>query len=342
MKAIEDFPRVGLAHRPTPLEPMPRLTAWLGGPRLLIKRDDCTGLATGGNKARQLEFHFGEALARDATAVLITGAVQSNYVRTAAAAAAKLGLECHVQLEERVAGMNHEYETTGNALLDVLFGARVHRYPYGHDEAGADRALEQIADDVRAAGGRPYVVHLGPEHPPLGVVAYVEAASEMLQQAESMGARIDAVVLPSGSAVTHIGMLMGLRAAGSAARVHGICIRREAAAQQQRFDTIVPLAEQLLECPGLIEPADLLAVDGYLGDGYGIPGSDTLDAMARVAQLEGIIVDPVYTGKAAAGLIGLGRANTWGPDATVVFLHTGGLPALFGYRDDLNAYLAAD
>lgn len=339
LKDLAEFARTPLAHRPTPLEPMPRLSRQLGGPRLLIKRDDCTGLGMGGNKVRQLEFHFGAALAGGATCVLITGAVQSNYVRTAAAAAAKLGLECHVQLEDRVAGMSPEYAASGNVLLDRLFGARIHRYPQGEDEAGADRALEHIAARLRESGVRPYVIHLGPEHPPLGALAYVEAASEMLEQAAAMHLRVDAVVLASGSGVTHAGMLVGLRRAGSNASVYGICIRRAASVQRERLMTSVRLTEKLLDCAGTVSPADVLAIDEYLGPAYGIPGSDTLEAIAQMAQEEGILLDPVYTGKAAAGLIGLVEQKTFASSSTVVFLHTGGTPALFGYRDVLEAYL---
>ena len=166
MLPLSEFPRVPIAHRPTPLESMPNLTHLLEGPELFVKRDDCTGLATGGNKARQMEFYFGEAIEQEATAILVTGAVQSNFVRSVAAAAAKFGLRCEVQLEDRVPGMGASYGTSGNVLLDRLFGARLHYYPVGEDEGGADRALDELAARLRNEGERPYVIHLSEDYPP--------------------------------------------------------------------------------------------------------------------------------------------------------------------------------
>ena len=167
MRNLSEFSRTALAHRPTPLEPMPNVSADLGGPEVWVKRDDCTGLGMGGNKARQLEFYFGDALAQGADTVLITGAVQSNYVRATAAAAAKLGMGCEIQLEERVHGMDETYRRSGNVLLDRLFGARLHSYPEGEDEGGADAELEVIAERLRGQGRSPYVIHLAEGHRPL-------------------------------------------------------------------------------------------------------------------------------------------------------------------------------
>ena len=165
---LSDYPRAPLAHTPTPLEPMPNLTRLLNGPKLFVKRDDCTGLALGGNKARQLEFYFGEAQAQKADTVIITGAIQSNFVRQTAAAAAKLGMACEIQLEHRVPTDSPEYERSGNVLLVRLLGARIHYLPEREDEKSADKALDDIAERVRNEGGKPYVIHLSPGYPPLG------------------------------------------------------------------------------------------------------------------------------------------------------------------------------
>ncbi len=336
MKALSDFPRVPLAHRPTPLEAMPNLSRLLGGPTLLVKRDDCTGLAMGGNKARQLEFYFGEAVAQGATTVLITGAVQSNYVRSTAAAAAKLGLKCEIQLEDRVKGMGPEYQRSGNVLLDGLFGATIHTYPEGEDELGADRSLEDMAERIRRGGGRPYVIHLSAGHPPLGALGYVDAGGEILDQAAAQGIALDAIVVPSGSASTHAGTLVGLRARGqSAIKVYGICVRRDRQAQAERVLRVSAATGELLGCAGIVEPQDVMTCDDYLGPGYGRPGPDTVEALRLAARTEGLLLDPVYSGKAFAGMIGLSRQGVLGAEMTVAFLHTGGTPALFAYRDDL-------
>lgn len=329
---LEDFPRAVLAHAPTPLEPMPRLGAHLGLERLYVKRDDCTGLAMGGNKARQLEYYFGEALARGADTVIVTGAVQSNYLRMTAAAAARLGMACEVQQEERVQGMDAEYHASGNVLLERIHGARVHHYPEGEDEAGAERGVAEIADRVRARGAKPYIIPLAPGHPPLGALGYVGAAAELLGQMAARGIEADTVVLASGSALTQAGMLVGLRRLGSRARVLGVCVRRAADRQGPRaLARAIEVAEMIGE-PGLVGEADIRVDDRSLGDGYGRFGVDSAEALLLAARLEGLLLDPVYTAKALAGLIALARAGEFDPAGTVIFLHTGGTPALFGYR----------
>ena len=184
---LDELARVPLGHAPTPLEAAPRLSDLNGGARLWVKRDDCTGLAFGGNKVRQLEFYLGAALADSADTLLITGAVQSNFVRLAAAAARQHGLDIHVQLEQRVAHSDETYLNSGNVLLDRLLGATVHTYPEGEDEAGADANLHAIADGLIAEGRRPYVIPLGPGHPPLGALGYVRCAREIAQQFAQTG-----------------------------------------------------------------------------------------------------------------------------------------------------------
>ena len=322
---------MALAHLPTPLESMPNLSRAVGVEGLFVKRDDCTGLAMGGNKVRQLEFYFGEAIAQSATVVLITGAVQSNYARCTAAAAAKLGLRSLLQLEDRVEGMTAEYHRSGNVLLARLFGAEIHSYPEGEDETGADRSLDELAEDLTAQGERPYVIHLSAGHRPLGALAYVEAAEELLGQASEMGVDFAALVLASGSAQTHAGLLVGLHALGRGEiRVHGVCVRRRADAQGERVLRCARAVEDLLGLDGLVGPEHVHVSDGQLGAGYGRPTPESEEAIRLAARHEGLVMDPVYTGKALAGLISFARAGAF-DGRPAVFLHTGGTPALFGY-----------
>lgn len=315
---------------------MPNLTKHLGGPRLLVKRDDCTGLAMGGNKARQLEFYMGEAMAQGADTVITTGAMQSNHARQTAAAAAKLGLRCEIQLEHRVPGMAPEYDLSGNVLLDGLLGARIHDYPVGEDEAGADRALEEIAERIRAEGGKPYVIHLGADHPSVGTLGYVVAAAEILDQAAAQDITIDAIVTPSGSAATHGGIVAGLRARGSDIKVYGVCVRRGREPQSHRVMGRAAEAIRFAGLPDVVTAEDIWLTDDYLGPGYGQTTPEMMEAVRLAARTEGLLLDPVYTGKAMAGLIGLVRQGAFQAGETVVFLHTGGTPALFAYQTVLS------
>ncbi len=334
--AIFDYPRVTLVHTPTPLEAMPNLTRLLGGPSLVVKRDDCTGLAMGGNKARQLEFYFGEAQAQGADTVIITGAVQSNFVRQTAAAAARLGMVCEIQLENRVSTKSPEYEVSGNVLLDRLLGAKIHYYPEGEDETGADQALEAIAERVRSENGKPYVIHLSPGHPPLGSLGYVVGAGEILDQVSEQGLKVDAIILASGSAATHAGVLVGLRHRKSDIKVIGVCVRRGKDAQFDRIFNQAQAAAKMVGLPTAITKDDIHVTDDYLGPGYGQPSPEMLEAMTLAAREEGLLLDPVYTGKAMAGLIGMVRSGAFMREQTVIFLHTGGTPALFGYISMLD------
>ena len=225
LAGIDKFPRVGLGHAPTPLDPAPNLGAALGI-ELWIKRDDCTGLAFGGNKVRQLEFYLGEAQARGANTVLTTGAVQSNFVRVAAASARQLGMDMHIQLEDRVEPADDLYYRSGNVLLDRLLGATLHPLPAeaeekDADEKDADEALDRLAQTLAATGRKPYVIHIGVEHPPIGGLGYVVAAGEILEQARAQGVRFDAVICASGSGLTprrHPRRHAGARRTGAGAR----------------------------------------------------------------------------------------------------------------------------
>ena len=328
---LANFPRARLMTAETPIERLERMSGLLGID-LWMKRDDLTGLGFGGNKTRQLEFYFGEALAKDADTVLITGAVQSNYVRSAAAAAARLGLKAILQLEERVPDMGKLYYSSGNVLLAQILGAEHMTYPLGEDEAGADNALHQRADALRAEGRTPYVIHLGIGHPPLGALGYVSCADELTRQVN----HFDAVVVPSGSGSTHGGFLTGLRLAGHNAPVYGICVRRDRDKQQNRMQSVLTKLLDLLNTGPIVTAADINVWDGALAPGYGRIGDRTREALNLMARTEGIFLDPVYTAKTFAGLLGLLEEGTLRKGQKVVLLHTGGLPALFGYQEEFQ------
>jgi 1-aminocyclopropane-1-carboxylate deaminase/D-cysteine desulfhydrase-like pyridoxal-dependent ACC family enzyme len=336
---LADLPRVVLAHAPTPIEAMPRLTEALGGPTLLAKRDDLTGFATGGNKARQLEYSMGAAVAAGADMLLVTGAVQSNYMRTAAAAAARLGMGCHLQLEDRVTGMDSGYHENGNVLLDRLFGATTSTFHLGEDEAAADGNLAQIAGTYRSQGKTTYQLKLSADTKPLGSLGYMRCAAEILDQIDGgdapIDAPIDAIVLASGSAATHVGMLLGLRLLGSDIPVHGICVRRDAVQQAQRVRDIIRLAEELVGCGRVVEDSDVFCHDDWFGPGYGQPIESTHEAIDLAGRLEAMIVDPVYTAKSLAGAIGLTRNGVFKDGQRVLWVHTGGLPSVFAYGEKM-------
>ena len=328
---LSPFPRVKIAHVPTAVEEMPNLSVALGGPELFVKRDDNTGVAFGGNKARQLEYYFGEALERGADTILITGAVQSNYARMTAAVAARMGMECHIQLEERVPDTDELYRTSGNVLLGRLLGAKIHSYPEGEDEKGADLALEKMANDLRRQGAKPYVIPLGPGHPPLGALGYINAAQEFLDQVEEKGLKIDEIFIPSGSGLTQSGLLFGLRALGSSIRVTGNCHRRAAMFQKERIIQVLRDISELLGIDDPTKEEDVVLYDGAMGPGYGRMNSGTREAILLAAQKEALFCDPVYSGKAMAGMIALIREGRFRKGSHVLFWHTGGQPAIFAY-----------
>ena len=335
---LDNIPRTRLSHLPTPLEPMPNLGSQIGPAGLFVKRDDCTGLCMGGNKARQLEFYIGEAVAQQADSILITGAVQSNFVRMAAAAARKVGMDCHIQQEERVANPSDIYRHSGNVLLSRILGATLYSYPEGEDEAGADRRLEEIANELQKQGGTPYVIHLGLGHPPLGALGYVDAAREIIEQMNETGTQFDEIAVGSGSGATHAGLLFGLRALGCPVTVKGICVRREKALQIPRIMNICQNIAKLLRMENPVRDADIDISDAVLAPGYGKMNEAVIEAINLTAHSEGLILDPVYTGKTMAGF--LSRARQAGKGKNLLFVHTGGQPANFGYEDDLEPLLS--
>lgn len=326
---LAQFPQAPLGHaQPTPLERADHLSADLGID-LWLKRDDVTGLGMGGNKVRQLSFYLGEALRQRADALLITGAVQSNYVRVASAAAAKLGLTAHVQLEERVPTDDTLYHTGGNVLLDDLFGAERRSYPTGEDETGADRAVQAWADELRAKGRNPYIIPLAPGHPPLGALGYCQAAAEYL--AQYAGNTVH--VVASGSGATHAGLLFGLRALGCPDPVLGLCVRRSAGAQIPRLFTLCREIGELLGMENPVHEDDIALFDDSLAPGYGRVSAMLWQAIQMMGRREGVVLDPVYTGKAFAGLLSLRRRQILPDGERVCFWHTGGAPGLFAYQN---------
>ncbi len=328
------FARFPLAAKPTPLHPLANLGAALDIRMPYVKRDDLTGLAFGGNKARQLEWYFGQAAEKNADTVLITGAVQSNYVRMAAAAANLAGMECHIQLEDRVKEMPDLYHTNGNAFLNRLLGAKVHLFPDGENENAADRKLEEIASQLKFDGKNPYIIYLGPGRPPLGALGYVEAAAEILTQAETMNIKLGSIIVPSGTSYTHAGLLVGLRSLNSRIPVYGICVRRDADSQAKRVLETCRALEKMLDMKHLVAITDVLTSDRHLAGGYGRIDSQTIEALTVTAKTEGLCLDPVYTGKSMAGLFSMAREGSLN-EATTVYWHTGGTPALFAYQDSL-------
>ena len=333
------FPRVELANIPTPLEKMQRLSEHIAGPTYFAKRDDLTGFAGGGNKARQLEYSFGDAMQCGADMILVTGAVQSNYVRSAAAAAAKFGLSCHVQLENRVGNMPSSYHRSGNVLLNKLFGAKVSTFHIGEDEAAADANIADLAKDYIKKGKKPYLLTLSPDTKPLGTLGYMRCAGEILDQLHSQKKSVSAIVVASGSAATHVGLLLGLRLLKSEIPVHGICVRRNQKQQTSRVRGIVRLAENLIGCGEVVQDSDIKCHDDWLRPGYGKTNEFVRESMTLAGNLEGMVVDPVYTAKSFAGVIGLYREGVFNNGQNILYLHTGGMPAIFAYEDEITEQL---
>lgn len=324
------YPRIRLGHFPTPFEFMPNLTKHLGGPNLYIKRDDCTGLATGGNKTRKLEFLVADAMAKGADTLITQGAVQSNHARQTVAAAARVGMKCKLLLEQRVPDAAQEYEHSGNVMLDTLMGGEiVARLPAGTD---MQKAMEDLASELRSAGHKPYVI-AGGGSTPVGALGYVACAQELLTQSFEQSVRMDHVVHATGSAGTQAGLVVGLRGSNSGVPVYGISVR---APKEKQEGNVWKLVQATADFTGLpasaIERADVVANADYVGKGYGIPTEGMIEAVRMVASLEAILLDPVYSGKGMAGLIDLVRKGHFKKGENVVFVHTGGSAGLFGYR----------
>lgn len=317
-----NLPRIPFTSSPTPVEPLPRLSKALGGPRIFIKRDDLTGLAGGGNKTRKLEYLVADAHVKGADTLITVGAVQSNHCRQTAAAAAKTGFRCILVLRGHPPA-----EPVGNLLLDRLLGAEI--------RWAGDRTREEVMDEVvaeeRAAGRRPYPIPLGGSNP-LGAFAYATAIDELLRQTTES---FDRIVFASSSGGTHAGMAAGAVLGGFRGQVLGISVDEELRSLQ---DLVSGIADGIFRLVGenrTLKSDDICANADYLGGGYAVMGPPEREAIELFARTEGIMVDPVYTGRAAAGMIDLIRRGEIGKDETVLFWHTGGIPALWAYMNEL-------
>jgi L-cysteate sulfo-lyase len=320
--------RYPLGHLPTPLEPLTALSKFLGGPRLLIKRDDQTGLALGGNKTRKLEFLLADALAQGADTVLTAGAAQSNHCRQTAAAAARAGLQC-----ELVLGGELPDRPNGNLLLDLILGGKIH---WTGPERRGER-LAEVADQLRAQGRRPYVIPYGGSNA-VGAAGYVLAMEEAMVQLAERGQRVDRIVFASSSGGTQAGLMVGAKATGFTGQVLGIRIDK-GDPQEAPYETqLVRLAQATADHVRLaaqFTAADCVVNADYVGAGYGVVGELEREAIRLMARLEGVLLDPVYTGRAFGGLLDLVRRQVFARSETVLFWHTGGAPALFAYTADL-------
>lgn len=327
------FPRRRYTEGRTPLHPMPRLSAALGGPEIWIKRDDLTGLASGGNKTRKLEFLVADAMQQGADLLITTGAPQSNHCRLTLAAAAREGLACRLLIEERVPGTYHA-DAVGNALLFDLMGVdAVEVVPAGTDLMAE---MQRMAEAAEAEGRKPYLVPGGGSNA-LGSLGYVACAEETLQQGFEAGVAFDHVVCASGSGGTHAGLLAGLHGTNANVPLTGVSVRAERAAQEEK---IWRLAQAACDLAGVATPVPEDAVvvrDDQVGPGYSLPTAAMTEAVRLLARTEAILLDPVYTGKAFAGLVAMVRDGTLREDQRVLFVHTGGSPALHAYPEQVRA-----
>ncbi|MBP7032186.1 MAG: D-cysteine desulfhydrase family protein [Anaerolineaceae bacterium] len=307
--------RIPLAHLPTPIQALPGLTKLLGGPRLFIKRDDLTGLGLGGNKTRKLEFLAADALAQEARMLISTGAPQSNHCRQVAAAAAQLGLGCLLVLAGEDPGTRQ-----GNLLLDALSGAKIVFVPKGQRDA----ALRDEFERAQAQGQAPYLIPYGGSNA-LGAQGYALAMRELNEQA----LKPDWIVFASSSGGTQAGLVLGARETGFTGKILGISVDESAPTLQARVAALVAQASALSGSNFSVAPEEILVNDSYCSAGYGMLQPMEIEALKSFARADGILLDPVYTGRAAAGLIDLIRKGLFGKDETVLFWHTGGTPALF-------------
>ncbi|MFQ5612536.1 MAG: D-cysteine desulfhydrase family protein, partial [Anaerolineae bacterium] len=328
---LATLPRLRLATLPTPLQRARRLSAALGGPDIWFKRDDLTGFALGGNKVRKLEFLAAEAVAQGAD-IIVTGAgAQSNHVRTTVAVARHLGLDCRVVLYG-----SRPAQAQGNLLLDELLGAEI-VFTNDPDRSRLDRRIAEEGERLRAEGRQPYVIGRGGASP-LGGAGYVACALELAAQLVDSGLQPDHLVCPVGSCGTLAGLIAGSGWLRAGYRLHGVTVSRARAEVLERLQALASETAALLDLglDPVLDPARLVVYEDYIGPGYGVPTPEGIEAIRLVAQTEGVFLDPVYSGKAMAGLIDLIRRGQFGPGETVVFLHSGGWPALFAHALELG------
>lgn len=329
-ETLDALPRVRLANLPTPLDHCPRLTARLGGPDIHIKRDDLTGLALGGNKTRNLEFLFGEAIAEGADCVITGAYPQSNQCRQTAAAAAKLGLDCYLVL----GAARHRADVQGNLLLDHLFGAHVEIAPDA-DDVGVQGLIDERVAALKAQGRRPYrFTNKYPELAVKSVAGYLSGMLELHEQLEQLPAQPTTIVVTSGSGATHTGIAAAVKALGLPYHVTGISIRPQKPPQRERIAALSQSAASYYGIPCALTPAEVDVREEYFGAGHGVTTAAGREAVHTVARTEGILLDLTYTGKSMSGLIDLARNGAYKRGERVVFMHTGGIPSLFAHTEE--------
>lgn len=326
------FDRRHYTAGPTPLEHLKHLSETLKGPNIYMKRDDLLGLAAGGSKTRKLEFLMADALAQHADVIITCGAVQSNHCRLTLSAAIKEGLKCHLVLEERVPGSYNPHANGNNLLFELMGTSGITVVPGGSDMMAE---MEKVAQVYRVEGHRAYIIPVGGSNA-IGDLEYVACAQEIQSQLFEESIAIDRIYVASGSGGTHAGLLAGFELTNAHIPVVGICINNNPA-QRQRESVyrLVQAVEDKLEVPHTIPESKVIVYDNYVGEGYALPTAAMIDAVRFTAQTEGILLDPVYTGKAMAGMIDLIKKNRYPNDQNVLFLHTGGTPALYAYKDVL-------
>ncbi len=324
------FPRRHYLQGPTPIEPLPALSQKLGNDvNIYIKRDDLLPGMAGGNKTRKLEFCLADALEKGADSIITCGAVQSNHARLTASWSVKEGLDCHLVLEERVKG-SYKPEASGNNFLYKLLGVKSIEVVEGGADMMAE--MEKKADQLQSKGRKPYIIPGGASNA-TGALGYAACAEETISQLNDLRLQIDHIVVPSGSAGTHAGMLVGMKGANGGIPISGINVSRKKDAQEE---IVYKLAQETIEKLGAknsIDREDVVCFDQYVGPGYSLPTDSMVEAVKLFSMNEAILLDPVYSGKAAAGLIDLVHRNHFPKGSKVLFLHTGGSPALYAYLD---------
>ncbi|HWR38268.1 MAG TPA: D-cysteine desulfhydrase [Patescibacteria group bacterium] len=329
---LAQYPRRRYTPGATPLEFLERFTRELGGPRIFIKRDDLSGLTAGGNKTRKLEFLVADALAQGADTLMTAGGVQSNHCRLTLAAAVKEGLKCQLVLEEPVAGVCPRVDSGNRFLFHLLGVEEILWVPAGSSSPDMLAAMEQRAVQLAAQGRKAYVIPVGGSNE-RGACGYIACAEEIMTQSFDRGASFDYIVTPSGSAGTQAGLVLGCMANHTGIPVLGMNVSRDKAGQEQMVWDLSRRTAAFLELPLEVPREAVVCFDGYVGPGYARPTDSMVEAVRLMASTEGILLDPVYTGKAMAGLIDLVRQGYFRPEDKVLFLHTGGSPALYAYAD---------
>ena len=325
---LAKFARLHFAHLPTPLEPMENLSRFLGGPEIWIKRDDCTGLAGGGNKTRKLEFLMADATDKNADMIITQGAVQSNHCRQTAAIAAKLQMECHLLLENRTGSNDADFLNNGNVLLDEVYNAKLTEYPAGTD---MNAEMNRLAEESKTAGRNPYIIPGGGSNH-IGALGYVNAAFELLGQCNERSLAIDHIIHATGSTGTQAGLAAGLATMHAEINLLGMSVRATKDAQEENVFKLASDTADYIGSGRSLSRDRIHVNSDYVGAGYGLPTQGMIEAVELTAHHEGILLDPVYSGKGMAGLIDLVRKGHFTMGERIVFIHTGGAQALPGYR----------